>query len=411
MKVLLFVIDPPPQPPGRNGAGTHEAASCQIREIELLGFKVVVLSRAFLAELPKGADPYRHIARYLDGLKIDYVHIVTQSFVGFCARRYCAEQRIPYSVFYGTMYAEWLESQCGVPASRVYHYIRWFLNGADRVIVPAASLGERLRKYGVRSPISVIAHGVDSNTFRPPDRLGTPGQFDVVGPNGVDRVGTSGQFDVGDSGTANVFDVLGPHGIVPTLPRPWYIMVGRRTKEKGVDVFGTLHLSGTLIFVGDGTIPIERHRQQYPRVTFTGPLSGDTLIRLYQMSDCFVFSSHIESFGLVVLEALACGLPVAALPVTGPMDILAGHPEVGVLDNDLASAALRALNLSRADCRAYAETFTWAKAAAAFMEVQVPVTRSGPRRGFGAWWQRHVNLSMRLLTRLIHLHEWWLFNR
>ena len=158
------------------------------------------------------------------------------------------------------------------------------------------------------------------------------------------------------------------------------ILVGRVSAEKNLDDFLALDLPGTKLVVGDGP-QLASYRERYPDVVFTGWKKGEELSRYYSASDVFVLPSRFETFGLVLLEALACGLPVAAYPVPGPIDVI-GKAPVGVLDNDLRHAALRALSIPRNLCRDFALRFSWRRSAEEFVGNLMPIRRA-PRRAYG----------------------------
>jgi glycosyltransferase involved in cell wall biosynthesis len=166
------------------------------------------------------------------------------------------------------------------------------------------------------------------------------------------------------------------------LPRPVFLCVSRVAAEKNLPAFLDLDLPGSKLVVGDGHLLSEMKRR-YPNVHFAGLQQGEALVRHYASADVFVLPSRTETFGLVLLEALACGLPVAALPVPGPLDVLAGS-RAGVLDWDLGAAAMAALRIPRETCRAYAERFNWQTSIEQFVNHVVPVRESSGDRIFAA---------------------------
>ena len=157
------------------------------------------------------------------------------------------------------------------------------------------------------------------------------------------------------------------------MPRPVFLYVGRVAVEKNIGAFLDLDLPGSKVVVGSGPI-LAKLQREYPNVSFTGPRYGDALARAYAGADVFVFPSRTDTFGLVLLEALACGTPVAAFPVTGPIDVLAdAHDKIGSVNVDLRVAALDALNADRAACRAHAERYSWRACAEVFLSHLVPI--------------------------------------
>jgi glycosyltransferase involved in cell wall biosynthesis len=248
-----------------------------------------------------------------------------------------------------------------------YAYMRWFLNAAHRVLVSTPAMAKRLKDHGVRNVVSCPL-GVDTERFKP-----------------------------GDKGFLQ-------------LPRPIYLNVGRLTKEKNIESFLALNLPGTKLIVGDG--PLRSVLQQkYPDVHFAGIKTGDSLVQYYAASDCFVFPSRTDTFGLVMLEALAVGLPVAAYPVTGPVDVVT-DPTVGCLDTDLARAATIALTLSPSDCRNFALLHSWAESTRRFMAYQVLCRLSGyaSDNRHGTWLERTwLDLLYRGIEKLVDHIEQMLF--
>jgi glycosyltransferase involved in cell wall biosynthesis len=206
-----------------------------------------------------------------------------------------------------------------------YALLRWFHGRAQGTMVATGSLRRELADRGFRN-LQPWSRGVDLDRFRPDAAEDWP------------------------------------------YPRPIFLYVGRVAVEKGLDDFLSLDLPGTKVIVGDG--PQRASLQAaYPAAKFIGERHGASLVAAYAGADVFVFPSRTDTFGLVLLESLACGTPIAARPVTGPADILAGsHPGVGALDFDLRAAALRALNGDRAACRAHAARFSWRNCAEVFFQ-------------------------------------------
>jgi glycosyltransferase involved in cell wall biosynthesis len=211
----------------------------------------------------------------------------------------------------------------GIPVSWGYAVVRRFHAAGQMTMVATNSLREELRGRGF-GRLSAWTRGVDTKLFNPD----TPAALD--------------------------------------LPRPIFAVVGRVAVEKNLEAFLSLDLPGTKVVIGDGPQKAELERR-YPDATFLGEKTGRDLTDHIAAVDVFVFPSLTDTFGVVQLEALACGVPVAAFPVTGPRDVIAGHP-VGVLHEDLRVAALGALNMSRQACREFALTRSWEKSARQFAE-------------------------------------------
>ncbi len=254
----------------------------------------------------------------------DHVHIATEGPLGLAARRACVRAGRGFTTSYHTRFPEYLRRRAPVPERWTYAWLRWFHNAGDGVMVATPSLAEELAARGFKR-IMKSTRGVDADRFRP-----RPG-----------------------------IDVFG-------LPRPVFLYVGRVAPEKNVEAFLALDLPGSKVVVGDGPsrAPLAA---AYPQVRFTGSLVGEALAEAYASADVFVFPSRTDTFGIVLLEALASGLPVAAYPVTGPIDII-GASGAGALDEDLGKAALAALGMSREAAREAGVRYSWAEAARLFVE-------------------------------------------
>jgi len=261
--------------------------------------------------------------------KPDHVHISTEGPLGLLARRFCVSRGWRFSTSYHTRFPEYLKTLAGVPEGGTYRFLRWFHNGGASLMVATPSLEAELRARGFTAPIRRWSRGVDLGTFRPRPRA-----------------------DLG-------------------FPRPVLLYVGRVSAEKGIEEFLKLDTPGTKVVVGDGPIRAALERR-YPAVKFLGYRKGDALGECYAAADLFVFPSRTDTFGLVVIEALACGLPVAAFPATGPIDILT-RPELGCTNEDLGAAVRTALaDGDRAACAAEGAGYTWAHCTAQFASNLVP---------------------------------------
>jgi glycosyltransferase involved in cell wall biosynthesis len=254
-----------------------------------------------------------HIARAVDAHKPDAIHIATEGPIGLAARRYCVANKLKFTTSYHTRFPEYIAARAPIPLSWSYAFERWFHNASSGVMVATASLQAELAAHGIKNPI-IWSRGVDTTLFRP-----RPG----------DRFGVA---------------------------RPVFLYVGRVAVEKNIEAFLSLDLPGTKAVIGGGPL-LDALRVKYPQALFLGPKFGDELAEYFAAADVFVFPSVTDTFGNVLLEALASGVPVAAYPVTGPKDIVT--PDVGCLNTDLREAALCALGVNREACRAYAEQFSW----------------------------------------------------
>ena len=317
------------------------------RELQRLGHECAMITPQQFATVPcpgygeirLSLLPYRKVARRIEALQPDAIHIATEGPLGQAARRYCVSNGLPFTTAYHTRFPQYVKAMFGLRESWVYRFLRWFHSPAWRVLTPTAEVERELRAWGITN-IARWTRGVDLDVFQP-----LPG----------------------DS----------PH--VLNLPRPRFLYVGRVSVEKNIDAFLKLDLPGCKVVAGVGpALPLLSRR--FPDVRFVGVLSREELARLYSSVDAFVFPSLTDTFGLVMLEALACGTPVAAFPVQGPLDVVGGS-DVAVLDEDLRRGAVKALRIDRAACRLYAERFSWQAATLQFLDNQRMVR---PAPGVGA---------------------------
>lgn len=301
-------------------------------ELSAMGHRVEVIGPDRFRSLPcptyseirLALFPGRRLARAIDALQPCAIHIATEGPLGFAARRYCRKHGYPFTTALHTRFPEYLEARFGVPPAWVYAVMRWFHRPAARVMVATPSLRDELAARGFRNLVA-WTRGVDLALFRPQ-------------PEARERAAG---------------------------PRPHWLYVGRVAVEKNIAAFLALPLPGTKIVVGDGPQLAELKRR-HPEARFAGARFGEELAEAYAAADVFVFPSRTDTFGLVLLEALASGVPVAAYPVTGPIDVIDGAP-VGVLDEDLGRAARAALAIPAAACRAHAMRFGWRASAEQFL--------------------------------------------
>jgi glycosyltransferase involved in cell wall biosynthesis len=274
--------------------------------------------------------PGRKLARLIDAFAPDALHIATEGPLGMAARAYARRRKIAFTTAFHTRFAEYLQARTKIPASLTYLWLRKFHGTGSGVMVATQSLRDELTARGFKN-VRAWSRGVDLDAF---------------------HIEPKENWD---------------------LPRPIFVYVGRVAVEKNLRAFLDLTLPGSKLVVGDG--PQRKALQrEYPDVHFAGARFGADLAAAYAGADVFVFPSKTDTFGLVVLEALASGLPVAAFNVTGPKDILGEAPvPVGALNDDLQKAALDALGIDRAACRPYAETYSWTACAQRFMDNLVPL--------------------------------------
>jgi len=274
--------------------------------------------------------PRRRLTQMIEAFRPDALHIATEGPLGLAARRWALRTGFGFTTAFHTRFAEYIKARTGLPVRPVYAWLRRFHSAGQGIMVAAASLCHELDLRGFRN-IRAWSRGVDLGLFRPMARE--------------------------DWG----------------LPGPVFIYVGRVAIEKNIEGFLDLDLPGSKVVVGGGPQLVEL-RRRYPHVLFTGPRHGEALARAYASADVFVFPSRTDTFGLVILEALACGTPVAAFPVTGPKDVLADADGlVGAVHDDLRLAALAALKADRSACRLHAERYSWRACAETFLSHLVPV--------------------------------------
>jgi len=267
--------------------------------------------------------PRRRLARMIASFRPDHLHIATEGPLGQAARAWAIRNGMRFTSAFHTRFAEYIHARTRIPLGLSYAWLRRFHGAASGTMVATPSLRADLAARGFRN-IRAWSRGVDLDLFRPEAR---------------ENFG---------------------------LPRPIFLYVGRIAVEKNIGAFLDLDLPGTKVVVGDGPL-LPSLRRRYRNAHFLGTRFGADLARCYAGADVFVFPSRTDTFGLVLLEALACGTPVAAYPVTGPVDVLT-HPDVGAIDTDLRAAALRALAADRTACRTHAERFSWRASAEIFLQ-------------------------------------------
>jgi glycosyltransferase involved in cell wall biosynthesis len=280
--------------------------------------------------------PSRRLDSLLREFSPEALHIATEGTLGHAGRRWCRANGMPFTSSYQTQFPEYLRARLSLGLEASYAYLRRFHGAAERTLVATPSMRQRLELRGFRN-IVPWTRGVDVDLFRP------------------------GRKD------------LWPH------PRPISLYFGRLAVEKNVEAFLSLDLPGTQVVIGDGPGRAALQRK-YPRAVFTGYKFDQDLARHVAAADVFVFPSRTDTFGLVLLEAMACGVPVAAYPVTGPVDVVL--PGVtGALDEDLGAAVRAALRLDPRQCRAWACQHSWEAATQQFLSQLAPAAAVGPAGG------------------------------
>lgn len=300
-------------------------------EVEVLGPSGFTIPCPTYPEIRLTVSPKTAVIDALEQNFPDAIHIATEGPLGHAMRTICLLNDWPFTTSFHTRFPEYLKARMGLPRRWTYAYLRRFHRPAQRILVPTPSLKDDLVARGF-GQVEVWGRGVDLNLFRPERKQALP-------------------F----------------HG-------PIQLYVGRLAIEKNIEAFLDLHTPGTKVVVGDGPAKV-RLQARYPEAVFMGAVFGEKLATIYASADVLVFPSRTDTFGLVMLEALASGLPVAAFPVTGPKDLIT-DPRVGILDEDLQRAVERALLLNREDCRRFAESHSWENSIEVFARGLVPgVTR------------------------------------
>ena len=338
MKKLLLVTDA--WEPQTNGVVT--TLQQVTRHLPEYGFQARVVHPGEFRQVPLPSYPEIRISRNPWRLKEilgcerpEACHVATEGPLGLYARRLFQRLGVPFTTSLHTKFPEYLRERIRVPVRAGYAFIRWFHRPATRTLCTTESLRQELLGWGL-SDLVVWSRGVDTDRFRP-----------AAGPRGAERGGSAGDGTrVADGATGR---------------RPRLLYVGRIAVEKNVEAFLELDVDADKIVVGDGPQRAELE-SRYPEARWLGYRRGQPLIDEYAAADAFVFPSRTDTFGLVMLEALACGTPVAAYPVTGPRDVVR-QGVTGWLDDDLKRAVYKALRVSRQDCRAFAVANGWPKIA------------------------------------------------
>lgn len=272
----------------------------------------------------------RGVGAKISAAASDAIHIATEGPLGLAARRWCLARKLPFTTAYHTQFPDYIAERTGLPPRFFWRYIRWFHAPSMAIMAATDTVARQLAEHGL--PHSVRwGRGVDLKLFTP----GRP-----------------------------------PHPKLEGLARPILLYVGRIAVEKNIEAFLACKHRGTKVIVGDGPARAELEAR-HPEATWLGTLAGEALASVYSGADVFVFPSRTDTFGLVMIEALASGTPVAAFPVQGPLDVLA--PGVGAMSENLDEAVADALRLDRGACAAYAQNFTWSASADQFLAGLAPV--------------------------------------
>jgi 1,2-diacylglycerol 3-alpha-glucosyltransferase/glucuronosyltransferase len=329
MKILVVTDAWHPQVNGVVRTLSHMAHEARAlgSEIEFLApSEFFTLPMPSYPEIRLALPPPRAVARRLDEVRPDAIHIATEGPLGHAMRRLCINRGLPFTTSFHTRFPDYLAERLPLPErwsrEATWAWLRWFHAPGVAVMAATPTLANELVSRGFMN-VKIWPRGVDAQLFQPRTRAALD------------------------------------------LPRPIFLTVGRLAVEKNVEAFLELDLPGTKLVVGDGPARASLARQ-YPQAEFLGAHQGEALAEIYSAADVFVFPSRTDTFGLVLLEALASGLPVAAFPAAAPRDVIGAAP-VGVLDEDLQRACLEALECSREECRAFALGMSWEASARIFL--------------------------------------------
>ena len=278
--------------------------------------------------------PRRRVHERIAEFAPDALHIATEGPLGLAARAYAIRRGMPFTTAYHTRFPEYVQARFGIPTSATYRFLRWFHGRSRAVMAPTPVVKRDLEQNGFGNVV-LWTRGVDLDIFHPMESK------------------------------------------VLNTARPIFLYVGRVAIEKNVEAFLKLDLPGSKWVAGEGPALAEL-KSRYPTVNYLGVLSQTELAKVYAAADVFVFPSRTDTFGLVLLEALACGTPVAAYPVTGPIDVL-GTSRAGAMNEDLREACLDALKIDRAHARAWAERFSWQAASMQFAAHLKPLAQADAR--------------------------------
>lgn len=323
--------------------GVVRTLAATVAELDMRGHEVELITPQRFATVPMpgyneirlALAPRFGARRILHSFKPDIVHIATEGPIGWSARGWCKAHGVPFTSAFHTRFPDYLSVRTGLSAERFWPIMRRFHSPSRAVLAATPGLARELNERGLPNT-AAWGRGIDRWLFRPDHE---------------------------------------PHSVMRHLPRPIMLNVGRVAPEKNLEAFLSARMPGSKVVVGDGPA-LESLRSRFPDAYFLGAMSGEELAQAYCTADCFVFPSLTDTFGLVLIEALACGLPVAAYPVAGPLDVvgLDGRGQdndmpmtVAALDHDLEAAIGRALRIDRSAAAVYGARFTWERATDQFL--------------------------------------------
>ena len=323
--------------PQINGVVTTIDNTC--KTIQAQGNKVLMITPDQFTTVPCPSYPsiklsifcYPKVKRLLDNFAPDRIHIATEGPLGLAARKYCLKRKLAFTTSFHTLFAEYVNLRLKIPVSWGYRLLHWFHKPASRIMIATPKVEADLADRGFnKEQFARWSRGVDADRFKPRDKA------------------------------------------YLNYQRPISMYVGRVAVEKNLEAFLDLSIPGTKVVVGDGP-QLDKLRKQYPDAVFAGFETGEPLAKTMAAADVFVFPSRTDTFGIVMLDALACGVPVAAYPVQGPLDVLIDN-QTGCMRENLQTAFYDALDLNGEDCRQQALQYSWQNCSAQFLNNLVPVS-------------------------------------
>lgn len=337
--------------------GVVRTLGATVSELDRRGYEVELITPDRFRTIPMpgyasidlAIAPRFSARKLLNAFQPDVIHIATEGPIGWSARGWCKKHGVPFTTAFHTRFPDYAAVRTGISAERFWPIFRRFHRDSRAVLAATPSLERELGARGIGN-VRRWTRGIAHWQFRP----------------------------IGET-----------HPDLQDLPRPILLNVGRVAPEKNLEAFLLLKVPGTKVIVGDGPA-LDSMRKRYPDAVFMGSLSGEDLASAYRAADCFVFPSLTDTFGLVVIEALACGVPVAAFPVPGPVDILGEHgrghdnafpSRIGAVDHDLANAVASALQADRKAAAIFARQFSWETATDQFLAAVTSAIEGSKRSG------------------------------
>ncbi|NOT10480.1 MAG: glycosyltransferase family 1 protein [Methylococcaceae bacterium] len=320
--------------PQINGVVTTIQNTCSA--LERAGHRIKLITPDLFKTFPCPSYPSIRLAlncsKKLNAQLVEFnpqrIHIATEGPLGIAARKYCLRHNLAFTTSFHTLFAEYVNLRFKIPVSWGYAFLRWFHAPASKVMVATGSIESELNVRGFKNALVRWSRGVNPDFYHPRNKS------------------------------------------FISLPRPVSMFVGRVAIEKNIAGFLSLDIPGTKIVVGDGP-QMEELKAKFPETVFVGFLSGEPLAKHIAAADVFVFPSRTDTFGIVMLDALASGIPVAAFPVAGPVDVITSD-KVGKLDDNLKHAIMGALQLDAQDCRNFALKYSWTNCTEQFFNNLVP---------------------------------------